>query len=168
MFDKRKEPLAHDEPETPIQQDVPKKAIPEPITRTQSTSVIGSSITVKGDIQGDENLVIEGHVDGVVQLPANDLTIGVEGSVTANLSAKTIRIDGQIDGNIEGSELVTVSRTGKVKGDITAPRVTLEDGAQFKGSIDMDPGSRPALSAAKSAPKDASDSNGMEQAKAIA
>jgi cytoskeletal protein CcmA (bactofilin family) len=165
MFDKRKEPETHDEPETSTWQEPPR---PEPITRTQATSVIGSSITVKGDVTGDENLIIEGHVDGVVQLPANDLTVGASGSVTANLEAKTIRIDGKVDGNIEGTELVTVSRTGKVKGDITAPRVTLEDGAQFKGSIDMDPGSRPALSAAKSVPKDASDDKGTEPAKAIA
>jgi len=165
MFDKRKEPEAHDEPETSTWQESPR---PEPITRTQATSVIGSSITVKGDVTGDENLIIEGHVDGVVQLPANDLTVGTSGSVTANLTAKTIRIDGKVDGNIEGTELVTVSRTGKVKGDITAPRVTLEDGAQFKGSIDMDPGSRPALSAAKAPPKDASDDKGTEPAKAIA
>jgi len=165
MFDKRKEPLAEDEPETSNWQEPPK---PEPITRTQATSVIGSSITVKGDIQGDENLVVEGHVDGVVQLPANDLTVGASGSVAANLSAKTIKIDGKVDGNIEGTELVTVSRTGKVKGDITAPRVTLEDGAQFKGSIDMDPGSRPALSAARSTAKDAPDANDSEQAQATA
>jgi len=143
MFDKRKEAPTRDEAEpTPTWQEPPK---PEPIaTRTQATSVIGASITVKGDVHGDENLVIEGQVDGVVQLPAHDLTIGSTGKVTANLSAKTIKIEGTVDGNIEGSELVTVSKTGKVKGDITAPRVNLEDGAQFKGSIDMDPGNKPA------------------------
>ena len=165
MFDKRKEATTREEPEPAATWQEPPK--PEPIARTQATSVIGASITVKGDVHGDENLIIEGHVDGVVQLPANDLTVGSAGSVTANLSAKTIKIEGTVDGNIEGSELVTVSRTGKVKGDITAPRVTLEDGAQFKGSIDMDPGSKPAP-AKKASEGKAPEAADMEAKQAIA
>ncbi len=101
--------------------------------------MIGASIKIKGDIVGDENLVIEGEVEGQINLANHDLTIGASGTVTANLSAKVVHIHGTVNGDIEGSELVVVSKTGRVLGNIVAPRVTLEDGAQFKGSIDMSP-----------------------------
>lgn len=102
--------------------------------------MIGQSIQIKGTITGAENLVIEGSVEGSVELPEHDLTIGESGQVTADLNAKNVRVDGQVGGDIKGSEKVVVSKTGRVRGNIVAPRVTLEDGAKFKGSIDMDPG----------------------------
>lgn len=101
--------------------------------------MIGASIKIKGEISGEENLQIDGQVDGQVHLNNHDLTIGDTGSVNADLTAKTIKIHGMVNGDIQGSEMVVVSKTGKVKGNIIAPRVTLEDGAQFKGSIDMSP-----------------------------
>lgn len=110
--------------------------------------MIGASIKIKGDIVGDENLVIEGEVDGQVLLNNHELTIGASGKVTANLKAKTVRIDGTVTGDIDGQELVVVNKTGRVLGNIVAPRVTLEDGAQFKGSIDMSPTQAPAASVA--------------------
>ena len=139
MFEKRKEPATQNESETPLWQE---KTTLQP--KTQTTSLIGASIKIKGEVYGDENLVIEGSVDGFVQLPSHDLTIGATGTA-ANLLAKSIKIDGTVEGNIEGSDIVTVSKTGKVKGDITAPRVRLEEGAQFRGSIDMDPSSSPTM-----------------------
>lgn len=102
--------------------------------------MIGQSITIKGSITGAENLVIEGTVEGSVDLPDHDLTVGASGKVKANLSAKVVHVQGQVDGDISGSEKVVVSESGHVLGNIVAPRVTLEDGAKFKGSIDMDPG----------------------------
>ena len=110
--------------------------------------MIGQSIEIKGTITGNENLVIEGTVDGSVNLPDNDLTIGESGKVTADLAAKNVKVEGQVTGDISGSEKVVVSKSGRVRGNIIAPRVTLEDGAKFKGSIDMDPG-EPARPAAK-------------------
>lgn len=101
--------------------------------------MIGKTITIKGDITGEENLVIEGRVDGTVHLKSNDLTVGQSGRVTANLTANVVRIDGEVNGDIVGVEKVVVTKTGKVQGNIVGPRVTLEDGAKFKGSIDMDP-----------------------------
>lgn len=137
MFDKRKDSA---EPEAP--------AVQSPVTTPsdknfspRSTAVIGKTIKVKGTISGNENLVIEGTVDGSIDLPQNDLTIGESGQVVANLDAKTIKVDGQVTGDISGSEKVVISKSGRVQGNIVAPRVTLEDGAKFKGSIDMDPGS---------------------------
>ena len=106
--------------------------------------MIGPTIKIKGNVKGDENLVIEGTVDGTVELSGHDLTIGPSGHVKANLTAKTVKIEGQITGDVTGSEKVILCKSGKVEGNIVAPRVTLEDGAKFKGSIDMDPGAAPA------------------------
>ena len=102
--------------------------------------MIGSGIKVNGDITGDENLVIEGKVDGSIKLDANEVAIGQAGHVKADVSARIVRIDGHVEGDITGKEKVIITRSGNVRGNIKAPRVTLEDGAIFKGSIDMDPG----------------------------
>jgi len=102
--------------------------------------VIGQTIQIKGTISGEENLIVEGTVEGSVHLKGHDLTIGQTGQVTADLDAKTVKVEGQVTGDVNGSEKVVVSKTGRVRGNIVSPRVTLEDGAKFKGSIDMDPG----------------------------
>ena len=101
--------------------------------------MIGSTIKIKGDISGEENLVIEGKVEGTVSLEGHDLSVGQSGEVRADIAASIVRIDGEVTGDITGVEKVVVSKNGRVKGNIVAPRVTLEDGAKFKGSIDMDP-----------------------------
>ena len=108
--------------------------------------MIGQSIIIKGTITGNDDLIVEGTVEGSISLPDNDLTIGESGKVTADLSAKNVKVEGQVIGDISSSEKVVVSKTGRIRGNIVAPRVTLEDGAKFKGSIDMDPGevSKPA------------------------
>ncbi|MFP6837650.1 MAG: polymer-forming cytoskeletal protein [Pseudomonadales bacterium] len=102
--------------------------------------MIGPTIKIKGDVSGDEDLIIEGTVDGSIELSGHDLTVGQSGHVQANLIATTVRVEGQVTGDITGSEKVIVSKSGRAQGNIVAPRVTLEDGAKFKGSIDMDPG----------------------------
>ena len=148
MFDKRKDPTAEPSAATP---PAPRETHNSTENFTsRSTAVIGQTIHIKGTVTGNENLVIEGKVEGSVDLSQNDLTIGQSGNVTADLTAKTVKIDGQVTGDISGEEKVIVSKSGKVKGNIIAPRVTLEDGAKFKGSIDMDPGeAKPAPKASK-------------------
>lgn len=111
------------------------------LSSPRDVAVIGETIRIQGDVSGDENLVINGKVDGTVVLESHDLTVGQSGLVTASVTASVVRIEGEVTGDITGAEKVVVTRTGKVKGNITAPRVSLEDGARFKGSIDMDPGS---------------------------
>lgn len=103
------------------------------------SALIGPGIRVNGDISGDENLVIEGKVDGKIHLEQNQVEVGQTGRVNADISAKVIKIAGEVRGDITGTEKVIISRTGNVHGNIVAPRMTLEDGAIFKGSIDMDP-----------------------------
>ncbi len=104
--------------------------------------MIGPTIRIKGEVSGEENLLIEGKVDGTVSLRGKDLTVGSSGTVNADVSATVVKIDGEVKGDITGEEKVIISNTGKVQGNIVAPRVTLEDGAKFKGSIDMDPSER--------------------------
>ena len=99
--------------------------------------MIGMTVKIKGDISSDENLVIEGQVDGTITLNSHELTVGQSGRVNANVSAKIIKIDGQVNGDIVGKEKIIISKTGNVRGNIIAPVVILEEGGKFKGTIDM-------------------------------
>ena len=102
--------------------------------------MIGPSIVIKGTVSGDEDLVIQGKVEGTIDLRDNEVSVGQTGKVNADVSAKVVKVDGEVSGDITGTEKVVISKSGNVHGNIVAPRVTLEDGAIFKGSIDMDPG----------------------------
>jgi cytoskeletal protein CcmA (bactofilin family) len=104
-----------------------------------SAAVIGRSIQIVGDLRGDEDLRIEGDIEGNIHLPNHSLTIGSEGRINADAYAKSVIVDGEINGDIYGSECVTIRAKARVRGNILASRVSLEEGARFKGSIDMDP-----------------------------
>ncbi|MEZ5571314.1 MAG: polymer-forming cytoskeletal protein [Halioglobus sp.] len=101
--------------------------------------MIGPSIVIKGEVTGEEDLIIQGKVEGKINLNGNQVSIGENGEVSADIQAKVIIIDGKVTGDITGNEKVVIAKSGNVHGNIVAPRVTLEDGAIFKGSIDMDP-----------------------------
>ena len=101
--------------------------------------MIGPSITIKGEVSGEEDLLIQGRVEGSVNLDNNEVTIGDAGRVDADIQARVARVDGEVAGDITANEKVIISKSGNVRGNIVAHRVTLEDGAIFKGSIDMDP-----------------------------
>lgn len=113
---------------------------PKPQTHERATgfATIGPSIYIKGDLTGEEDLIIQGHVEGTINLKQNNLTIGQEGKVSANIYAHTITVEGSIKGDVFGEEKVIIKKTGTVHGNVTAPRISLEDGAKFKGSMDMD------------------------------
>jgi cytoskeletal protein CcmA (bactofilin family) len=102
--------------------------------------MIGPSIVIKGTVSGEEDLVIQGKVEGSVELGSHEVSVGQSGQVNADITAKMVQIDGEVAGDIRGHEKVVITKSGNVRGNIVAPRVTLEDGAIFKGSIDMDPG----------------------------
>ena len=144
MFDKqRNSKLGQVETKGDLQQsalDSAKSTAEVPSQSTRRVAMIGSGIQVNGDISGDENLVIDGKVEGSIRLNANEVSVGQSGCVKADVTARIVKIDGRVDGDITGQEKVVISKTGNVHGNIIAPRVTLEDGAIFKGSIDMDPG----------------------------
>ena len=113
---------------------------PRPSTMgSREAAVIGPSIHIDGDVRGEEDLLIEGEVSGTVQLKNNSLTIGPQGKVRADVYAHSIYVDGLLEGDMYGSERVNIRKSAQVRGNITSPRVSLEDGAKFKGSIEMDP-----------------------------
>jgi cytoskeletal protein CcmA (bactofilin family) len=99
---------------------------------------IGQSITIKGELTGNEDLTIDGKVEGTILLKDHNLTIGTNGRINAEVHAKTVTVVGEVVGNITADDKVEVEASGNVQGDIRAPRVVLSDGARFKGSIDMD------------------------------
>jgi len=98
---------------------------------------IGKSVVIKGELNGSEDLTIEGHVEGRIELRENVLTIGPNGKIKAELFAKAIVILGEVIGNVVASEKVDIRENGSVEGDITAPRVAIAEGAHFRGSVDM-------------------------------
>lgn len=100
--------------------------------------MIGPSVKILGDIISDESLIVEGEVEGTITCNAHSVTVGKAGKLKANVSAKEITIDGTLEGNVSGLEKITVTASGVVRGNLVAPRVILEDGARFKGSIDME------------------------------
>ena len=114
--------------------------------RPATIAMIGSSIHIKGDVSGAESLVIQGHVEGTINLKQNNLIIGQDGKVNATIHAHTVTIEGNLQGDVFGEERVIVKKTGNVRGNISAPQVSMEEGAKFKGSMDMDykPASLPA------------------------
>lgn len=103
------------------------------------SAMIGPGVKIEGQITSDENLVIEGKVNGSITANNHEVTVGKSGNLKANISANVVNIQGIVKGDISGSEKVVISNTGNVLGNIQSPRVTLEDGAKFKGSIEMDP-----------------------------
>lgn len=114
-------------------------------------AVIGPSIHIEGALKGDEDVLIEGKVKGTIELKKNSVTIGESGQVNADIYAHTIAVEGRLEGKLIASERVMIRKTAQIKGTIVAPRVTLEDGARFNGSIDMDPETE-ALKSAFSSP----------------
>lgn len=135
-----------EEPETirPVEAD-PIRTKTNRSSQTQSPATIGPSIRIHGELTGAEDLIIEGQVEGVINLDKNNLTIGGSGRIKANIQANGVIVEGQLEGDIIGSEKVVIRRTGNMRGNIVSPRVTLEDGAMFKGSIEMEPEGRRAL-----------------------
>ena len=102
------------------------------------SAIIGQSILIKGDVSGDEDLIVEGRIEGTVSLLKNRLTIGANGNVHATVNTKALNIEGNIEGDVNAGENVVLTSSGKMQGNIKAPRITLQDGCKFKGTIDME------------------------------
>ena len=98
---------------------------------------IGKSIVINGELSGSEDLTIEGRVDGKIELRDHVLTVGPNGRIKAQVSAKAVVVLGQVTGNLTATEKVDIKENGSVEGDIVAPRVAIADGSHFRGSIDM-------------------------------
>ena len=98
---------------------------------------IGKSISIKGDLTGNEDLVIEGKVEGKIDLPSNQLTIGANGTARAEVKAKTVVVVGRVSGNVSATERIEIQATGIVEGDVSAPRLIVAEGAVVNGSVSM-------------------------------
>ena len=98
---------------------------------------IGKSVVIKGELNGSEDLTIEGHVEGTIQLREHVLTIGPNGRIKAQVFAKSVIVLGEVTGNVTASDKVDIRDNGSVDGDIISPRVAIAEGAHFRGSVDM-------------------------------
>ena len=107
-------------------------------TADRSTARLGPSLHVKGEISGNEDLVIEGSVEGLVQLDERKLTVGATAKVTADVIAREVVVYGTVKGNLRAKDRIEIKKDGSVNGDLTTARIMIEDGAYFKGSIEID------------------------------
>src|SRR5689334_3478986 len=109
---------------------------------------IGKSVVIKGELNGSEDLTIEGHVEGTIQLRDHVLTIGPNGRIKAQVFAKAVIVLGEVTGNVTASDKVDIRDNGSVDGDIISPRVAIAEGAHFRGSVDMQRKGAPATTPA--------------------
>jgi len=131
----------------PVRPAAPATPSYEPAVRTSTASAqpastadqatIGKSLVVKGEVSGSESLYIDGKVEGAINLPGNRVTEGRNGQVSANITAREIVVLGKVRGNMSASDRVDIRSEGSLTGDVTAQRISIEDGAFFKGGIDI-------------------------------
>lgn len=132
---------------------------PEPEPLRGSSATIGKNVTITGQIFSREDIIIDGEVEGTVEAAENKLTIGPNGKVKASIHARDVVIIGSVQGNVEATERVDIRKDARLLGDIRTARIVIEDGAVFKGSIDIvkqevkaKPAAAPAAAAPASAP----------------
>jgi cytoskeletal protein CcmA (bactofilin family) len=141
--------IARPEPRTPTQRAAETKATePRPVEvrapevrapeAAPRASVLGPTLRFRGELSAQEDLVVQGSVDGSIT-HTQSLTIGTDGSMTGNIRARVIVIDGKVDGDLYATESVNIRATAKVKGNVFAPRVAIQDGAFFQGQVEMQP-----------------------------
>jgi cytoskeletal protein CcmA (bactofilin family) len=105
--------------------------------RTNEIATIGKSVVVKGELSGSEDLVVDGSVEGSISLRGQSLTVGPNGRVKANIEARNVILHGRVDGDVHATERVELRKTASLSGDISTARISIEDGAFFKGTIDI-------------------------------
>jgi cytoskeletal protein CcmA (bactofilin family) len=120
-------PSAPSRPAEPVRSDA----------RSSEIATIGKSVVVKGELSGSEDLVVDGEVEGSIALRGQSLTIGPNGRVRANIEARNVVLHGRVDGDIHASDRVELRKSACLSGDITTARISIEDGAFFKGTIDI-------------------------------
>jgi cytoskeletal protein CcmA (bactofilin family) len=119
-------------------------SMPRPVTTTTADqATIGKSLVIKGEVTGSESLYIDGRVEGSINLSGNRVTVGRNGVVAANINAREIVVLGKVRGNLTASDRVDIRSDGSLTGDVIAARISIEDGAYFKGGIDIRKGGQP-------------------------
>lgn len=128
------------------------------VLNNQEQATIGKSLVIKGEVTGSESLYIDGRVEGAINLPGNRVTVGRNGQVQANINAKEVVILGKVKGNLTASDRVDIRNEGSLTGDVVCQRISIEDGAYFKGGIDIrKPGMKDVNGAGKSEPAQTSE-----------
>ena len=118
--------------------------------KTEQLALIGKSVIIKGELTGSEDLYIDGQVEGTIELQGNNLTIGPNGKVKAHVNAKGVVIHGKMEGNIRASGRTALGKSAVAVGDIVTQHISIEDGAYFKGKVEIQrEGSRPESSSGK-------------------
>ena len=141
---KKKEPESSTpQPTAPSKPPVERK--PATPNRSTERALIGPSVKIRGEIMGEEDLVIQGQIDGKVVVKGKGVTVGKSGKVRADIHARSIRVEGQVRGDLRGEQEVIIDASGDVEGNLIAPSVRLENGSRFKGSIDMEKAHQPAV-----------------------
>jgi cytoskeletal protein CcmA (bactofilin family) len=136
--------------ELPVRSSTPSSGIGAPSSSTTSSSyspapsspdvgVLTSGIRIKGELSGKADLVIDGEIEGNIRLIESRLTIGPSGHIKASIEAREVTVRGSVEGNVRGRERITLGSSSRVKGDLEAPRIAIEDGAKFKGRVEMGP-----------------------------
>jgi cytoskeletal protein CcmA (bactofilin family) len=98
---------------------------------------IGKSVNIKGELSGSEDIYVDGQVEGSIQLAGNSLTVGPNGRVRANVTAKNVTVGGTLEGNIQASERTELRKTAVVNGDVQTKRIAIEEGAYLKGKLEI-------------------------------
>jgi cytoskeletal protein CcmA (bactofilin family) len=121
-----------------VSEPTPAPTAPRPVaTSTADQATIGKSLVIKGEVTGSESLYIDGRVEGSINLSGNRVTVGRNGVVSANINAREIVVLGKVRGNLTASDRVDIRSDGSLTGDVVAARISIEDGAFFKGGIDI-------------------------------
>jgi len=140
-------PVKEVTPVSTIPQERKFEAVPQEASRG-AVAHIGKSVQIKGELTGNEDLYIDGQVEGTIELREHNLTIGPHGRVQANVNAKEVILHGSLKGNVRAVDRVDIRKSGSLVGDVVAARVCIEDGASIKGSVDIqkptDPAAKPA------------------------
>ncbi len=105
--------------------------------KTGEFAHIGKSVIIKGELSGSEDLYVDGHVEGSIELRNNSLIVGPNGNIKATVQAKGVVIQGKVDGAISASDRVELRKTAVVNGDVSSQRIAIEEGASFQGKIDI-------------------------------
>ncbi|MGA7459751.1 MAG: polymer-forming cytoskeletal protein [Candidatus Korobacteraceae bacterium] len=124
-------------PSAPPRPPEPVRSEPAHAGHSSEVATIGKSVVVKGELSGSEDLIVDGEVEGSITLRGQSLTVGPNGRVRANIEARNVIVHGRVDGNIHASDRVDLRKSATLSGDISTARISIEDGAFFKGGIDI-------------------------------
>src|SRR5579884_1677712 len=131
------EPVRPAAPTTPSFEPSTRSSAPTAQSATADQATIGKSLIIKGEVSGSESLFIDGKVEGSISLSGNRVTVGRNGNVAANITAREIVVLGKVRGNLSATDRVDIRNEGSLTGDVVAQRISIEDGAFFKGGIDI-------------------------------